>query len=99
MEFLFGEIPQLQCGLEQASLLDVSGVGNLRSLVVANFRSERRNQHERVLYIPINFSPVDLNSVDHVLDIAVACVCDQSDRMQEIVDDHRFENVEFKVAL
>ena len=36
---------------------------------------------------------------DHELDEAVAGVGDQRDRVQEVVDDHRLEDVELEVAL
>ncbi len=74
-------------------------VGDLRGFVVSNFRGQRRDQHQRVLDVPINLGAIHLDSLDHVLDVAMAGVSEQRDRMQEVVDDHRLENIEFEVAL
>ena len=42
---------------------------------------------------------VDFDALDHVLDVAVAGVGDERDRVQEVVNDDRLVDVEFKVAL
>src|SRR5713101_1064579 len=72
---------------------------NLGGLVVSNSGGHRGHQHQRVLHVPANLGTIDVNAFDHVLDVAVAGVRDQGDRMQEVVDDHRLEHVEFEVAL
>ena len=72
---------QLHRRLAQAGVLDVRGVRYLRGLVVSHFRSQRRDQHQRILHIPVHLGAIDFDAFDHVLDIAVAGVGDQSDRV------------------
>src|SRR5437868_3469138 len=44
--------------------------------------------------------PEILNAIhQHLLDVAVARICDQSDRMQEVVNDYGLEHIELEVAL
>ena len=79
IELLAGEKAQFQRRFAQAGVLNVRRVGYLGSFVIADFRCEHGHQHERVLYVPINLGLIDLDAFDHVLDVAVASIRDQSD--------------------
>src|ERR1700689_3135256 len=90
---------QLQRGFAEAAVVYVRGMGDLRGFVVADFGSQRGYQHQRVLDVPVDFRAIDFDAFDHVLDVAVAGVCNQRDRLQEVVNDDWLEDVKFEVAL
>src|SRR3982075_2219683 len=92
-------MPELQRGLAQADVLYVRRVSNLGGLVVSNLRSQRCHQHQGVLHIPIHLGAINLDAFDHVLDVSVARVCDQRDGVEEVVNDHRLENVKLEITL
>ena len=47
----------------------------------------------------VHLGAIHLDALEHVLDVAMAGVGDQRDRMQKVVNDHRLENIELKIAL
>src|ERR1700720_2214367 len=93
------KMPELQCGLAQADVFHMRGMGDLRGRVVSHLRRERGYEHERVLHVPVQFGAIDLNAFDHVLHVSVAGVGDQGDGMQEVVNNHRLVNVKLEIAL
>ncbi len=92
-------MPELQCGLAQADVFHMRGMGDLRGLVVSHLRRQRGYEHQRVLHVPVQFGAIDLNAFDHVLHVSVAGICDQGDGMQEVVNHHRLVNVELEIPL
>src|SRR5580658_750388 len=74
-------------------------MGDLCGLVVAHFRGQRGDQHQRIFHVPIHFSAINFNAVEHVLDVTVTGVGDERDRVQEVVYDDRLVDVEFEVSL
>src|SRR5260370_32434552 len=88
------KMPELQCGLAQADVFHMRGMGDLRGLVVSHLRRQRGYEHQRVLHVPVQFGAIDLNAFDHVLHVSVAVICDQGDGMQEVVNHHRLVNIE-----
>src|SRR2546423_14845497 len=77
----------------------VGGVGNLGRVVVADFGSERGDQHQGILNVVVDDVAIHFDAVNAVIHEGVAGVGEQFDRV-EIVENHdRLENIQFKVAL
>ena len=74
-------------------------LGDLRGFVIADVRIERGDQHEGILHVVIDSLQVRLDAEGAVMSEGAARVGEQSDAMQEVVDDDWFENVEFEIAL
>ena len=74
-------------------LSDFSGV------VIADFRCQRRDQHQRAVERSANVFLARLDADDAVVREAHACVGHQLHRLQEIVSHDRIEYVELEVAL
>ena len=80
-------------------MLHMRRVRNLRRVVIPHLRSQRRHQHQRILHIPLHLRPIHFNPLDHVLDISMASVRHQRDRVQKVINDHRLVHVQLKVPL
>ena len=74
-------------------------LGDLRGIVIANVRIQSRYQHQRVPQMFIDSLAVDRQAGDAVFDEAMTGIMNQSDRVQQVMNHYRLENIQFKVAL
>ena len=99
IELLAGKVAKPQGDFAQTQPFDVSIVGDFGGFVVADLGADRGDQHQRVLHILIDALAIQGNSANHVVDEPARGVVQQRDRMQEVVDQHRLENVQLEISL
>ena len=74
-------------------------LGYLSGLVVADMGVQRCHEHQRIGHIAGDLLTVRLDPDDAVIGEGVAGVGEETDGMEEIVDDDRLEDIQFKVSL
>src|SRR5207248_6952041 len=99
VELLALEETKFEAGLPQRLILHIRFVSDLGRFVVADVRTEGGDEHEGAVHVLRNLFAVRLDAHHAVLGKGVARVAQQPHRVEEIVDDHRLEDVELKVAL
>ncbi len=67
--------------------------------VVADVWRQRCNQHQRALQVLVNPLAVRLRAAQAVQVEAVHGVCQQSNALNDIVNDQRFERIQLQVSL
>ena len=77
----------------------VGFLGNFRRFVVADVRVQRGHQHQPLFQVFRHFLGIRLQAGDAMLLEVAAAVAQQTDRLQQIVDDHRFEHVQLQMPL
>ena len=90
---------EIEGGFAEADVGLVGGFGDLGGLVVADFRGECGDEHQGILDVVIDLLAVGFDAVDAVFDEAVAGIGKQFHRVQIIINHHRFEDVQFEIAL
>src|SRR5262249_23769695 len=99
LELVFGKKAEANGSLAQTNVFHVRSVGNLSCFVVSDFRSQRRDQHQRVLHVRVDLGAVEFDSFHHVVNESMACTSDQGDGVKEVVNHHWLKNVEFEISL
>ena len=84
--------------LQRRALL-VRVLGDLGRVVVADLAVERGHQHQRLVDQLLDPRPVGLDAHRAVVVEAQRGIGEQPDRLQEVVGDHRLEDVELEIAL
>ncbi|CAM2158157.1 conserved hypothetical protein [Paraburkholderia tropica] len=98
VELLLGHVAERERGgLERRAFL-VRLLGDLRGLVVADVRIERRHQHQRLVEQRVDAVAIRLDAHRAMIVEAERAVGEQADRLQYVVRDHRAEHVQFEVA-
>src|SRR5947209_909593 len=90
---------KLYGGFAQRYAFLVGILGNLGGVVVADVRIERCDEHERVLQVLVNLLAVKLYASDAVVNKAVTSILDEAYGMEQVVNHHGVEDVQFKVSL
>ena len=72
---------------------------DLGGLVVADMRAQRSHQHQRALKVMLDLGAIRLDPVNAVLREEHRGIREQRDRMEQVVNDNRLEDVELEVAL
>ena len=93
------EVAEFKSSFAKTQPLVVSLVSNLGRFVVAYFGAQGRNEHERILHILIDAQSIDLHSVNAMLRKRATHVGEQPHRMQEVMNNHRLENIQLKISL
>nr|GFD54594.1 hypothetical protein [Tanacetum cinerariifolium] len=83
----------------QGQAFAVGLLGDLRRLVIANVGVQRGHQHQAALQMLGHLGGVGLHAGDAVFVEVTAAVAEQSDRLQQVVDDDRLEHVQLQVTL
>ena len=99
VEFFVCEVTQLQRGFAQGQAFGVGFFGDFGRFVVTNVRIECRHQHQATFQMFSHFRRVDFQPGDAMLVEVAAAVCQQLDRLQQVVDDHRLVHVQLQVTL
>ena len=73
-------------------------LGHVGRLVVADERVEGGHEHERRVQVLLDLDAVGLEALDGVLTESPTRIGQQTDRMKNVVDDHRFTDVELEIA-
>src|SRR5258706_4400781 len=84
--------------LAQARSFLVRLLRDLRRLVVADVRVQRRHEHQRALHQFVDARRVRFDAARAVLLEAARTVGQQANALQQVVDDHRLEHVQLEVA-
>ena len=63
VEFLFGQVAEFQGGLLQAGALVMGFFGDFGGFVVADLRTQRGDQHQRILHVLLDALLIQLHSV------------------------------------
>src|SRR3954468_5462607 len=90
---------KLNCRLAQGDAFLVSVLGNLRGVVVTDVWIQSRDEHERILQVLVNLRAVEFDTGNAVVNKAVTGVFDEANRMEQIVNHDRIEDVQLEVAL
>ena len=77
----------------------MGGLGDVRSLVVANVWVQGGDEHETLVEDPVDGGTVCLNSSNAVEVEGFASIAEQSNGVQHVADDKRLEDIEFEVAV
>src|SRR6267143_1031223 len=99
VEFFGGDVAELYGSFAEADAGVVSGLGNLGSLVVADFGSEGGDEHQGIVNIAVNLLAVGFDAADAVFDEAVAGVREKFDGVQIVENHHWLENVQLEISL
>src|SRR5205085_7132222 len=83
----------------QRDALLVRVLGDLGGVVVADVRVQSGDEHERLAQVFVNLRAVEFDAGDAVINEAVTGVFQEADRMEQVVDQHRLEDVQLEVAL
>ena len=93
VEFFGRDVTELDGGFAKTNVRLVSGFGDLRGIVVADFGSEGGDEHERIVDVAIDGFAIGFNAANAVLDKAVAGVGEEFDGVEIIENHHRLENI------
>jgi len=99
VEFFGGDEAEFDGGFAEADVGVVSGFGDLGRIVVADFRSERGDEHEGMVEVVIDAVAIGFDAADAMLDKAVAGVGEKFDRVQIIENHDGLENIQLEIAL
>ena len=72
---------------------------NLRRIVLADMRGQRGHQHQGLRHQRRYPLPIRLKPFDTVFPEGTTGIGQQADGLQHIENQHRFENVQFKITL
>src|ERR671919_2909426 len=97
IELLRRHQPELEGGFPQSLVLLVRLLGDLRGIVVADVRIERRHQHQRSLQVLLDALVVGLDALRTVLAEAPHAVRQQPGGVEEVVDDEWLVDVQLEV--
>ena len=97
VEFLPCKVPQLQTGFPQAAAILIRRVGNFCRLVVPEFGTQCRDEHERGFDVGLDAVKVEFDALKQMIDKAMAGIMNHRHRMKAIVDDDRFEDLQLEV--
>ena len=89
---------ELQRGGLQREVVVHGVVGDLRGLVVADHRRQRRHQHQRALDVLLDLLEVRLGALDQELAEVGAAVGHDRDRMRDVEDHQRLVDVHLQIA-
>jgi len=93
VEFFGGDVAELDGGVAEADAGVVRGFGDFGGVVVADFGSERRDEHQRIVDVAVDLRAIDFNADDAVVHEGVAGIGEELDAVQIVEDHHRLENV------
>src|SRR5579883_2228988 len=93
VEFRFANVTKSQSGLLQRQVVLGGVMCDLRGLVIADHRGERRHQHQRALDVALDDLEVGPSTLDHELAEIGATVRQQDDRVHQIEDHQRLVDV------
>lgn len=99
VEFVTGEVTEFDGGFFEAGLLMVSMVSDFGGVVVADFGSERGDEHQRILDVAVDDFAVQLDADDAVIDETIASIREEFNGVQVIEDHDGLEDVELEIAL
>ena len=71
--------------------------GNSGDIVVPEHGIQRRRQQERVLHVRRELRTVDLKPIDQLAGERTCSIREQTDRTQQIVDEHGLGDIELEV--
>ena len=94
-----GDIAQFNSGLLQSGVLFVRRLGNLGRFIVANVIVERGDQHQRLVQQFFDTFTVRFNPHDAVFREGDGDIAQKTHRLQDVTDNHRLEDVQFKMAV
>ena len=77
----------------------VRGLGDGGGVVIADLRRKCRDQHQRAVHQFFDPRLIRLNAGDAIIGEADHGVGDQSNGLQQAVNHHRFEDIEFEMAI
>src|SRR4029077_467565 len=97
VEFVTGEVTEFDGGLFEAGLLMVSMVSDFGGVVVADFGSERGDEHQRILDVAVDDFAVQLDADDAVIDETIASIREEFNGVQVIEDHDGLEDVELEI--
>ena len=93
VELFTGKEAEFECGLAERSVFMVSGVGDFGSVIVADFGSERCDEHERIFHVVVDDVAIDFNANDAVIHERVAGVGEQFHGMKVVENNHGLEDI------
>lgn len=98
IEFRFGDKTKLERRLFESEVVLQREVCDLRGLVIADDRSQRRDQHQGTLDVLLDPFPVWLGAFHQKPAEVRAAIRHQSDGMRDVVDDERLIDVYLQIA-
>lgn len=93
VELFGGDVAEFDGGVAEVDAGVVRGFGDFGCVVVADFGSERGDQHERILHIAVNLRAIDFDTDDAVIHKRIAGIGEEFDAVQIVEDHHRLEYV------